>query len=142
MKLALLLFLLAACVNAAPLVSDVDWRPACDGASIEVVSDQKEIMSVNASAFDSAVIIQWAVHYVDGVPATAEFREYNRGRILEGEKAGEYSGVNKLTRIETFKWQDSRFSIPDQALNDELSDILSKAKTKVEQSAAEYGEKP
>lgn len=140
MRLPLFLLLLTLSTNASPTIRNVDWRPACDGANIEVVSDQAKILSVSTSAVHSALIVQWTIHYMDGIPVTAEFREYDRGRILEGEKAGEYSEINKLKRLETFKWKESGFSVPDKTLNDELSGIL--AKIRGEQNAAGDSKKP
>jgi len=118
--------MLASVLNAAPTVRDVDWHPACDGSNIEVVSNNDRIASVTASAIHFAVILQWTILYIDGQPVTAEFREYERGRIREGDKAGEPSGVNPLKRIETFKAQEGRFDIPDKALQEELANILTK----------------
>jgi len=126
MKLFLCLWMLASVVNAAPTVRDLDWHPACDGSNIEIVSDKDKIVSVTAWATHFAVILQWTIHYLDGQPVTAEFREYKRGRIQEGDKAGAPSGVNPLKRIETFKAQEGRFACPDKALQKQLADILAK----------------
>jgi hypothetical protein len=126
MKLFLYLWMLVSVANAAPTVRDLDWHPACDGSHIEIVSDKDKIVSVTTSATHFAVILQWTIHYLDGQPVTAEFREHKRGRIQEGDKAGEPSGVNPLKRIETFKAQEGRFDIPDKALQEELANILTK----------------
>ena len=111
---------------AVPTVSTVDWDPACDGSSIEIVTDDSKTVSVQASAFHSAKILSWTIHYLDGLPISAEFRESNRGRISEGEKAGEYSGDNPLTRLVTCTWVDGKVRLADKALAKELMEILAR----------------
>jgi len=71
--------------------------------------------------------VEWHVHYVDGVPVTAEFREFVRGRIAEGDKEGEYSSINRLKRIATFRREKGGFQIADTTLGQELADIFGKA---------------
>jgi len=106
----------------------MEWQQSCDGSVIETVKDQSKILGIRASTVHSARIIEWTIHCIDGSPVTAEYRESTRGRISEGEKTGEYSGTNQLTRIETFKFQNGRFEIPDKILGEELAEILTKAK--------------
>ena len=119
--------------HAEPVISTLDWRPACDAASIEVISDQKKVLSIRASAFHATVIAEWAVHYIDGRPFSAEYRELSRGRIKEGDRAGEYSGEDGVKEIQTWAWSLDRFPIKDEARAKELADILARAKTQAEQ---------
>jgi hypothetical protein len=95
------LFLTTAFAWAKPTVSTIEWQPACGGATIEIVSEGQEIRSVHASAYHSASIVGWTVHYLDGTPVSAEYRELVRNRILEGDQAGEYSDETPVKRIET-----------------------------------------
>ncbi|MEI6537066.1 MAG: hypothetical protein WCN98_17120, partial [Verrucomicrobiaceae bacterium] len=74
----------------------------------------------------SYVIREWTIHYVAGIPVTAEYRERERGKIKDGDRAGENSGVNPLKRLLTFKAIDGKFSIGDKELSDELTDILTR----------------
>lgn len=127
--------------QADPVISNLDWRPACDGSNIEVVSDHGKVLSIHASAVHSAVIAEWAVHFVDGNPVTAEYRELSRGRIHEGDHAGEYSGENRVKEIHTWIRSGNDFQIKDEARSKELVDILSKAKTQAE-AVPSYGDKP
>ena len=129
MKSVLLLLLTICAAQAAPVVSEIEWRSACDGATIDVVADGGRTMSVRAKAIHSAVVIEWTIHYLDGHPVSAEFRESERGRVTEGENAGDYTGVDRLKRLKTFKWQGERFLIEDKALREELEDILTKVQT-------------
>ena len=127
MKHVLSLLLMAFSAQAAPVVSEIEWRPACEGSTIEMVADAGKMVSVRAIAVHSAAVIEWTIHYLDGRPVTAEFRESERGRVTEGEKAGDYTGADHLKRLQTFKWQGDRFLVPDKALAEELQDILTKA---------------
>ena len=127
MRLVIGLWLLASALKAAPAVRDIDWHPACDGSYIEIVAEKGEILSVTASATHFAMIRQWTIHYLDGKPLSAEFREYQRGRILNGDEAGKPSGINPLKRLLTFSAEKGRFAIPDKALQEELTGILVKA---------------
>ncbi|MEK7950538.1 hypothetical protein [Luteolibacter soli] len=126
MKYAFLLLLAAIAAQADPVVSEIEWEPACDGATIELVSDHGQMMSVRAMAVHSAVTTEWTIHYLDGRPVTAEFRESERGRVTEGENAGDYTGVNRLKRLQTFKWQGEGFMVEDKALRESLEGILVK----------------
>jgi hypothetical protein len=112
--------------QADPAVSEIEWRPACECSMIEMVTDGGKMVSARAMAVHSAVVIEWTIHYIEGRPATAEFRESERGRVAEGEKAGDYTGANRLKRLQTFKWEKDRFVVPDKALGDELEEILTK----------------
>jgi len=127
--------------HAEPVISELEWRDACDGATIEVISDQKKVLSIRASAFHTAIIAEWTVHYFEGKPVSAEYRELNRGRIQEGDRAGEYSGDNKMKEIHTWIWSGDGFPIKDQARAKELADILARAKTQAE-AAPSNGDKP
>lgn len=91
-----------------------------------MVADGGQLVSVRAVALHSTVLIEWTIHYLDGRPVTAEFRESERGRVREGENAGDYTGVNHLKRLQTFKWQENGFAVTDQALAEDLKDILAK----------------
>jgi hypothetical protein len=122
--------------HAGPVISTLDWRPACDGASIEVISDHKKVLSIRASAFHAAIIAEWAVHYFEGKPVSAEYRELNRGRIQEGDRAGEYSGENSVKEIHSWIWIGDGFPIKDEERAKELADILAKAKTQAEQAVS------
>lgn len=123
----LILFLVS--INLAPAVpeiSTIDWSPACDGSSIEIIKEGSKMLSVQAAAFHSEIIVSWSVHYLDGKPFSAEFRELTRGRIQEGEKAGEISGDTKIKRLVTCKWEDGVPQLPDKALKENLLEILAK----------------
>lgn len=122
--------LIPALASAAPLVTTVDWRPACEGATIEVVSDSVShtIQSIRATAFHSAVTIEWNIHYLDGTPVSAEYRRSERKRIQEGDEAGTYSGETPLVELRSFKWNGTEFPAADQELKKELAEILVLAK--------------
>jgi hypothetical protein len=119
-----------------PVISNLDWRPACDGAIIEVISDRGKILGIHASAFHSAVIAEWSIHYADGVPVSAEYRELTRGRIQEGDRAGEYSGENTVKEISTWTWNGAHFPIKDESRRKELADILQRSKQEAEQAGS------
>ena len=120
--------------QAEPVISNLDWRPSCDGAIIEVISDRGKILGIHASAFHSAVIAEWSIHYADGVPVSAEYRELKRGRIHEGDHAGEYSGENTVKEISTWSWNVDHFPIKDDSRMKELADILERSKKEAEQA--------
>ena len=141
MKHVLSLLLMAFSAQAAPVVSQVEWRPACDGSTIEFVADEGRLASVRANAIHSDSVIEWTIHYLDGRPVTAEFRESERVRVVEGENAGDYTGETPLRRLQTFKWQDSGFAITDKSLADDLKDILTKVEA-ARKKAATPASKP
>ena len=116
--------------HAEPVISTLDWRPACDGATIEVISDHKKVLSIRASAFHATIIAEWAIHYFEGKPVSAEYKELNRGRIQEGDRGGEYSGENNVKEIHTWIWSGDGFPIKDEARAKELADMLARAKTR------------
>lgn len=132
----LILLLIPAFASSAPLVTTVDWRPACEGATIEVVSDSAShaIQSIRATAFHSEVIVEWNVHYVDGTPVSAEYRESERKRILEGDDAGGYSGDTPLVKLRSFQWNGTEFLVIDRELKKELTEILALASAKPDKS--------
>ena len=66
---------------------------------------------------------------------TAEFRESERGRVIEGENAGDYTGENHLKRVQTFKWHENRFVVSDKTQAVELADILAKAQAERDKGA-------
>lgn len=131
-----LLLLIPAFVSAAPLVTTIDWRPACEGATIEVISDSAHhaIQSIRATAFHSSVIIEWNIHYLDGTPVSAEYRKSERTRILEGDNAGSYSGEAPLVELRSFPWKGTEFLVADQELKKELAEILALASAKPDKS--------
>lgn len=131
MRLSILFFLTVCLGHAAPSVSSIEWQPACEGSDIEIVSEGPEIVSVQASAWHSSSIINWTIHYINGQPISAELRESIRGRILEGEKSGEYSGINPLKRLVTCKWENGKAQLADLELAKELDEILAKVATRV-----------
>jgi hypothetical protein len=71
-------------------------------------------LGVQASAFHSEVIVSWSIHYMDGKPFSAEFRELARGRIQEGGKVGEPSGDNPIKRVVTCRWGDGKLQLSDE----------------------------
>ena len=133
MKPVLLIILSALAAQAELLETSIEWRPACDGATIEVISDGGTIQSVRAFAAHSFIFREWTIHYLDGHSVSAEYRERTRGKIKEGERAGKDSGVNPLKKIRTFKAVNGKFDVRDKELADDLADVLSKAKPKSEQ---------
>ena len=135
MKHALAIVLTAVSIaHAEPIISNLDWRPACDGAIIEVISDRGKILGIHASAYHSAVIAEWSIHYADGVPVSAEYRELKRGRIQEGDRAGEHSGEDTVKEITTWAWNGDHFPIKDETRRKELADILQRSKQEAEQA--------
>ena len=136
MKIALLIILTTLAARAELIETSIEWRPACDGATIEVISDGGKIQSVRAFAAHSFVFREWTIHYLDGRPVSAEYRERTRGKIMKGDHAGEDSKVNPLRKLQTFKAVDGKFALSDKELSDDLADILAKAKPKSEQDAA------
>lgn len=122
--------------QAEPVISNLDWRPACDGAIIEVISERGKILGIHASAFHSAVIAEWSIHYAEGVPVSAQYRELTRGRIQEGDRAGEYSGEDTVKEITTSTWNGDHFPIKDESRRKELADILQRSRQEAEQAGA------
>jgi hypothetical protein len=142
MKIVMLAILTTLAVRAELTETSFEWRPACDGATIEVISDGDKIQSVRAIAAHSFIFREWTIHYLDGHPVTAEFREKKRGKIKEGDRAGEYSGVNPLKKLQTFQAADGKFNVSDKELADDLADVLTKAKSRSEYSGRGDGDKP
>ena len=132
MKITLLAITSAIAAHAELVETTIEWRPACDGATIEVISDGKKLESVRAYAIHSFVIREWTIHYVDGLAVSAEFRERERGKIKEGDRAGEDSGENPIMKLKVFKAIEGKFNVADKELADDLADVLSKAKAKSE----------
>ena len=128
MNSILCLIVAITCAAESPVTKVIPWKAACDGAEIEVISDGPLLRSVRASATHAQIIAAWTVHFVDGVAVSAEYRESIRGRILEGERAGEYSGTDQLVKLETWKSEKEGFTIPDPARDKELKDILALAR--------------
>ena len=133
MKAVLLAFLTTLTVNAELVETSIEWRPACDGATIDVISEGAKIQSVRAFAAHSLVLREWTIHYVDGTAISAEYRERERGKIKEGDRAGEDSGENPIKRLMVFKADAGKFNVADKELADDLADVISKAKPKSEQ---------
>ena len=134
MKIIVLVAILTTFSVRAELVeTTIEWKPACDGAAINVISNGTKIQSVRAFAAHSLVFREWTIHYVDGVVVTAEYRERQRGKIKAGDHAGEDSGENPIKRLMVFKAVGGKVNIADKELADDLSDVLSKAKPKSEQ---------
>lgn len=142
MKIALLAIITAIAARAELAETTLEWRPACDGAPIEVISDGDKIRGVRAFATHSYVIREWTIHYVDGISVSAEYRGRTRGKILKGDRAGENSGINPLKRLLTFKAIDGKFSIGDKELSDDLADILAKTQPKNEAEDGDAEEAP
>ena len=128
MKIVLLILLTTLAIKADLIETSIEWRPACGGATIDVVSDRGKIQSVRAFAAHSLVFREWTIHYLEGHPITAEYRERTLGKIMEGDHAGEDSNVNPLKKLQTFKAVDGKFDVSDKELSDDLADILAKAK--------------
>lgn len=139
MKITLLALISAIVAHAELVETTIDWRPACDGATIEVISDGKKIESVRAYAIHSFVIREWTIHYVDGLAVSAEFRERERGKIKDGDRAGEDSGDNPIKKLKVFKAIEGKFNVADKELADDLADVISKAKNKSEQAGSSNG---
>lgn len=134
MKIIVLFAILSTLAVRAELVeTTIEWRPACDGATIDVISDGIKIQSVRAFAAHSLIFREWTIHYVDGIAVTAEYRERERGKIKEGDRAGEDSGDNPIKKLMVFKAVEGKFNVADKELADHLADVLSKAKPKSEQ---------
>lgn len=127
MNFALTCIIAIICGSRAPVTKVIPWRAACDGAEIEVVSEGPLLRSIRASAIHSLITAEWTVHFVDGVAATAEYRESSRGRILEGERAGDYTGIDRVMKLETWKAEKEGFQIPDEARAKELREVLALA---------------
>ena len=123
-------------VSAEPLTKIIPWRAACDGAEIEVVSEKGLIRSLHASAVHSRIIAGWTVHFIDGKPVSAEYREHRRGYVTGGERAGEYSGMDALMKLETWKAEKEGILIPDEARAKELREVLALARQEVPAAGA------
>ena len=113
--------------QAALRETSVEWRPACAGSQIEIVHDGDVIHSVRAYAMHSLMICEWTIHFEKGKPISAEYRECSRGKILQGDHAGEDSGENPIKKLQTFVAKDGKFAIDDQVQSKELAEILLKA---------------
>lgn len=105
----------------------IDWRPACEGSQIEIIHEGDVIHSVRAYAMHAKVLCEWTIHFEKGKAISAEYRERTRGKILQGERAGEDSGENPITKLQTFIAEEGKFSLSDSAQQGELDDLLQKA---------------
>lgn len=131
MKPAIFYFsLLLFSTHAAITETNIDWRPACEGSQIEVMHDGEVIHSVRASAMHSMVFCEWTIHFEKGQAISAEYRERSRGKILEGDRAGEDSGENPITKLQTFLAKDGKFDLADKTQQNELNEILQKAEVR------------
>ena len=131
MNLALTFIIAITCASGAPITKVIPWKAACDGAEIEVVSEGLLIRGVRASAIHSLIVAEWTVHFVEGAPVSAEYRETFRERITEGERAGELSGVERLMKLETWKAEKEGFAIANEARAKELREVLALARDQV-----------
>ena len=127
--IALLLLAGPLVAGAEPESKTLEWKPACDGASITVKSENQRLQTILASAHHSLVIVEWVIeHGDDGQPAKVQYRELKRGRIKEGENAGAYSGDDKLTRSHVWKREKGKLEISDKELRAEFEEIMRVAK--------------
>jgi hypothetical protein len=117
----------------------MDWESACDGSTIEVITDAGKIQGVRAVAGHSAVFREWTIHYLDGLPITAEYRERLRGKIKKGDRAGEDSGENPVKTLRTFRAANGIFEMDDKELASDLADVLRKATSSSEQAGSSNG---
>jgi len=124
--IAPLAFLTTMAVRAELVETTIEWRSACDGATIEVISDAAKIQSVRAFAAHSLIFREWTIHYVDGSAFSAEYRERERGKIKEGDRAGEDSGENPIKRLMVFTGDAGKFNVADEELANDLASVLSK----------------
>lgn len=126
---AILLLSAAPLACAMPESKTLEWKPACDGASITVTSEGKRLQKISASAYHSLIIVEWEIEFGDdGQPSKVQHRELRRGRIEEGEDSGAYSGIDKLTRSHTWQQEKGKLEIGDKELRAEFDDILRRAK--------------
>jgi hypothetical protein len=116
--------------KAAITETNIDWRPACDGSQIEVIHEGAVIHSVRASAMHSMVFCEWTIHFEKGQAISAEYRERSRGKILEGNRAGEDSGENPITKLQTFVAKNGKFVLAEKTQQSELNEILQKAEVR------------
>jgi hypothetical protein len=115
--------------HAELVESTRDWTSACDGATIEVVTDRGKIQSVRAFARHSSILREWRILYVQGIPVAAEYREWERGKLKQGDRSGEDSGINPLKKILTFTAIEGKFNVPDQDLAKDLTQVITLAKS-------------
>jgi len=73
------------------------------------------------------VFCEWTIHFDKGLAISAEYRERSRGKILEGDRAGEDSGENPITKLQTLLAKDGKFDLADKTQQNELNEILQKA---------------
>lgn len=125
-------------LHAEPVLSTGEWQPACDGSTLEVVSDHSRVLSVHATAIHSDVISEWTVHYIDDAPVSAEYRETARGRVATGDHAGDYSGESHLTKIQTWQCEKDHFPVADEAQLKELDALLKQARGQASKQAAPH----
>jgi hypothetical protein len=116
--------------HAALTETNIDWRPACDGSQIEVMHEGDVIHSVRAYAMHSLMLCEWTIHFEKGKPISAEYRERSRGKILKGDRAGEDSGENPITKLQTFVAKEGKFDLADKTQQNELNEILQKAEVR------------
>lgn len=116
--------------HAALTETNIDWRPVCDGSEIEVIHEGAVIHSVRASAMHSMVFCEWTIHFEKGQAISAEYRERSRGKILEGDRAGEDSGENPMVKLQTFVAKNGKFVLADKTQQSELNEILQKAQAR------------
>ena len=95
------LVLSAASVKAEIKVDNLDWEPACEGSNVEVISQNGQILFIEASVQHFAEAREWTCAYKDGVLLSACYRHYLITRKPKGEE-GEFELESKLDRIETF----------------------------------------
>ena len=124
MRSALLLFFVASISLAAPTVEVTDWRSACEGSEVQIVRDAGVTQAIRASVVHFNVIVEWTIHFVGGMPVSAEYRESVRERYSEGPRAGELTGTVKLTTLQTWTPERGRFRIAETNRRTELGELL------------------
>lgn len=127
MKIIAFAIIATSIANAELVETSVEWESACGGSTLTLVTEEREIRSVRAFAAHSHLYRAWTIHYAEGIPVSAEYIERTRGKIMDGDHAGEDSGKNPLKIVQTFTATDGKFRVEDKKMGDDLAGVLKSA---------------
>jgi len=113
----------AASVKAEVKVDNLEWEPACEGSNIEVISQNGQILFIEASVQHFAEAREWTCTYKDGVLLSACYRHYLVTRKPKGDD-GEFELDSKLDRVETFTAERGVIPTMPADLKKDLDEVI------------------
>jgi hypothetical protein len=113
-----------------PTVTDVDWENACGGSNIRVTRVDGHIISINAEVEHYWEGRQWVCHFVDGKIVSALYRHFTVTRKAAPEREGAFTTEQHDDLIKTFHFPDHKLTRMENALMEDLQDVIAKATAK------------